>query len=165
MNYETLVYDFVARTKSNLEKIENIAKSESRVEGDGVVASRETSVYEVTQLINSLLGLIVLPQQSYFDEIPKTPLTDLKKSGWPQPLMQGELPEDFNNLNDLMRYIRNSIAHFNIEFFSDETGEICSLKIWNVNRAKKINWTAQLSISDLKLLLEKFTDLILGIDR
>ncbi len=162
MNYQSFVYDFVARTKANLEVIEEIADRESYLIANDAATSREVSVYEVTQLINSLLGLIVLPQQNYFNEIPKIPLADLEKSGWPRPLMQGNLPKDFENLNDLMRYVRNSIAHFNIRFL-DDAGKISGLKIWNVNKAGKTNWTAQLSITDLKLLVEKFTNLILGI--
>ncbi len=160
MNYHSLVYDFANRTRANLDDIEDLAE---RDESRRVLASHK-QVYEVTQLINSLLGLIVLPQQNYFSDIPKTSLDELKKAGWPQPLMQGTLPKDLRNLNDLMRYVRNSIAHFNIEFTNDDHGQISGLKIWNVNKAKKINWTAELTIIDLKLLLEKFTNLILGLE-
>lgn len=165
MNYQSLVYDFVVRTKANLAAIEDIARRESYAPTDSASVHREKSVYEVTQLINSLLGLIFLPQQNYFDEIPSTSSSDLEKDGWFRPLMNGELPEDLKNLNDLMRYVRNSVAHFNIKFFADSAGQINGLKIWNVNRAKKVNWTAQLSLTDLRLLLEKFTDLILDVQK
>ena len=164
MNHQSLVHNFVVRTKANLAVIEDIARIKSHTSPNSAITQQERSVYEVTQLINSLLGLIVLPQQNYFDEIPLT-LADLERAGWPRPSIQGKLPKDLNNLNDLMRYVRNSIAHFNIEFFADHTGEIRGLKIWNVNRAEEVNWTAQLSLTDLRLLLEKFTNLILGMEK
>ena len=36
-------------------------------------------VFEITQLINSMLGLLIFPQQSFFEEIPKQiPLKNLR---------------------------------------------------------------------------------------
>jgi hypothetical protein len=157
--------DFAARTQANLKIIERLAKQDvlllvnnpsDEIDEDGVEA------YEVTQLVNSILGLIVFPQQRYYDQIPEIPLSQLEIEGWPKPLLQGEIPNDLNNLRDLMRYIRNSIAHFNIEFTSDSGGRINGVKIWN-SRNNRRNWTASLQIDALKSLVEKFIALVVGL--
>ena len=57
MEYDisAFVKDFASRTQKNLTTIEQIALDQS---------DEEPQVYEVTQLINSLLGLLIIPQQA-----------------------------------------------------------------------------------------------------
>jgi len=102
MMYEDVIRDFAERTRLNLRAIE-------RLETDG------HDVYEVTQLVNSTLGLLVFPQQEFVDRIPETPLTELVRDGWPVPTVRRGA-DRVNNLNQLIRYLRNAIAHFNIQF-------------------------------------------------
>ena len=66
MDYDktNLVLDFARRTKKNLEFIEH-SLTRDRL-------NSENDVYEVTQLINSLLGLLVFPQQKFYDAIPSS---------------------------------------------------------------------------------------------
>ena len=68
MMYEEVVRDFARRTKANLLAIERLSASGEEV-------------YEVTQLVNSMLGLLVLPQQEFVDRIPETPLEQLRRDG------------------------------------------------------------------------------------
>ncbi len=164
MNYQNLVLDFVNRTKANLEIIERLAEKEAHLfvkNSTSEIELEEVEAYEITQLVNSMLGLIVFPQQRYFNHIPQTPLSELERLGWPKPLISGELPSDLKTLKDLMRYIRNSIAHFNIEFQSDDDHRITGIKIWNRRNGQE-NWTASLRIEELRQLLDKFTDLVLN---
>lgn len=165
MKYDNVLYDFISRTKANLEFIEKHATSLSEVNGEGKpeLYSQEIKAFEVTQLVNSLLGLIVFPQQHYRNKIPKISLTKLEAMGWPAPLVEGEFLEDLRNLADLMRYVRNSIAHFNIEFTSSDNTLIDGLRIWN-NREGVENWSAFLQIEELKLLVDKFVDLSLSLN-
>ena len=66
-------------------------------------------------MINSLLGLLVFPQQRYLNSIPQLPLEELYESGWPRiKIISGA--SDCTDLKQLVRYLRNSIAHFNVEF-------------------------------------------------
>jgi len=102
MMYEDVIRDFAERTRLNLRAIE-------RLETDG------HDVYEVTRLVNSTLGLLVFPQQEFVDRIPETPLTELVRDGWPVPTVRRGA-DRVNNLNQLIRYLRNAIAHFNIQF-------------------------------------------------
>ncbi len=89
MNYEDLVRDFAQRTRKNLQALRTLQKSNPEME-----------VYEVTQLMNSMLGLLVFPQQQYINRIPETPLDQLTSQGWPIPEVSGNYPQ-VENLNQL----------------------------------------------------------------
>jgi hypothetical protein len=149
VNYEDLVADFSQRTKRNLELIEQLA-SEHAVGG----------AFEVTQLVNSMLGLLVFPQQRWFDRIPLTPVPELVSAGWPTITVDGSVPG--NDLRGLARYLRNGIAHFNLEFIADTSGLISGLRIWNVRSDGRRDWTAQLGVADLRFVAMKFVDMLSG---
>ena len=151
MRYEEVIRDFAERTSKNLSMIEQL-QTEGR------------EAYEVTQLVNSMLGLLVFPQQNYINQIPETPLDDLKRDGWPVPNCQRG-PDEVRNLNQLIRYLRNAIAHFNIEFIDDGQNQLRLLKVWNENRDGVKTWEAELSVSDLRGIAERFIGLILSKER
>ena len=153
MNYEFVIKDFAARTRKNLEFIEQQA------------GKPDMEVYEVTQLVNSMLGLLVFPKESYCGLIPETPLAELVPKGWPPvqatPWIQAS--PDYRpclNLRQLVTTLRNGIAHYNIEFIADEqTYQITGLRIWNHYKGKK-TWEAELSLTDLKAITYRFLDLL-----
>lgn len=164
MNYPDVVRDFARRTRTNLEAI------------DGIVAT-QGDAFEVTQLINSMLGLLVFPQQKYVDNIPKTGLAELAAMGWPIPRVRGDFKQ-VENLNQLIRYLRNAVAHFNIKFVSDRHDDITLLVVWNMAPVKdkdgkhmrgvdrKIiefkNWEAELGVYELRGIADRFIDLLLA---
>ena len=124
-------------------------------------------VYEVTQLINSLLGLLVFPSEKFFRSLPRTQLARLQRDGWPIPQVVGSY-QQARHLQELIRYLRNAVAHFNVEFLPKEvTGtqerpEITGLRVWNTDpntRAK--TWEATLSLRDLEGITEHFLTLVL----
>jgi hypothetical protein len=164
MMYEEVVRDFALRTRKNLEAIEALQR-------------RDVRVFEVTQLINSMLGLLVFPQQEYVDSIPKTPLEELRRDGWPIPRVTGQF-QQVTDLNQLIRYLRNAVAHFNIEFVGDGENNIKVLRVWNMAPVRnekgqpirgqdgKIieekNWEAELTVQQLRGIATRFIDLLLG---
>jgi HEPN pEK499 p136 len=163
MNYSNVVRDFALRTRKNLAAI------------DALVAANGEA-FEVTQLINSMLGLLVFPQQKYVDSIPKTTLAELEQKGWPIPKIRGEF-EQVQDLNQLIRYLRNAVAHFNIQFIDDGRGNIAVLRVWNMAPVKERdgrirrdanrrtveqkNWEAELGVSELRGIADRFIDLLL----
>lgn len=147
MQYQNLVKDFAHRTRRNLEVIEQTK-----------AAQPDADVYEVTQLINSMLGLLVFPQQAYYEAIPDTPLAELKESGWPVPDVTGKYPQA-STLRELVRYMRNAIAHFNIEFLLDETSQIAGIKLWNMNRGQR-TWETRLRLEDLREITKRFVEML-----
>ena len=146
MNPEDIVRAFAMRTRANLKVI-------------NALESADLEVFEVTQLVNSLLGLLVFPQQRYYRSIPEIPLSELARAGWPEPLVVGEFPT-VENLKDLMRYLRNAISHFNVEYLSDADGEIRGMRLWNINRNREKDWVVELSLDDLEVVVDKFLDLM-----
>jgi len=154
MNYEidNLVLDFAHRTRKNLEFIE-------AHRGDA-----DSQVYEFTQLINSLLGLLVFPKENFFRSIPETPLSELVAAGWPDiKPVQGCLKED--NLRQLVRTLRNGIAHFNLEFTTNAQNELSGVRIWNTRwndstRKLESTWKAELTTEELKTIVYKFIAII-----
>ena len=148
MDYQKVfIIDFAKRTRANLEFIEGAADS---------------NVFEVTQLFNSMLGLLVFPQQSYMDRIPETPLHELVNSGWPAINVIKSSPS-FNNLRQLIRMLRNGVSHCNVEFIADHKNQLIGLKIWNHeggNSRNPKNWEAALSIQDLRTIAFKFIELM-----
>ncbi len=146
MNYDDVVRDFAKRTRKNLRFIE-------QAQAEGV------EVYEVTQLVNSLLGLLVFPKERYYNRIPELSLQELKESGWPEIQVTGDFKKH-KDLRELMRFLRNSIAHCNIEFLADHYYKLHGLRVWNESGGVK-NWEAELSFEDLRLIVDKFTVLIL----
>lgn len=72
--------------------------------------------------------------------------------------MVGDYPQA-EDLNQLVRYLRNSIAHFNIKFF-DEFKQIAGLTVWN-KKGREITWKATLTISDIEDFTNRFVDLML----
>lgn len=164
MMYEEVVRDFALRTRKNLEAIE-------------ALHDLNAEVYEVTQLINSMLGLLVFPQQEYVETIPKTPLDQLRQDGWPIPRVTGGF-QQVTDLNQLIRYLRNAVAHFNIEFIGDGESNIKVLRVWNMapvrNEKNQLrrdadgkiieekNWEAELTVQQLCNIAIQFIDLLLG---
>jgi hypothetical protein len=93
------------------------------------------------------------------DKIPKTPLHQLATDGWPIPKVTGGFPQ-VDDLNQLIRYLRNAIAHFNIEFIGDGTNEIRVLRVWNT-RNRTRTWEAELGVDDLRKLAHRFVEMLM----
>jgi hypothetical protein len=147
MMYEEVVRDFARRTKANLVAVERL-----RASGQ--------DVYEVTQLVNSMLGLLVFPQQEYMKRIPQTPLEQLRQEGWPVPEVRGGFRQ-VSDLRQLVRYLRNAIAHFNVQFLYDGESQIRGLRVWNEDeREKKKTWEAELSVNDIRGIADRFITLL-----
>ena len=135
--------DIMRRTMVNLEFIERHA-----TERDGP--------YEVTQLINSFMGALAHPWETYRSELSSMPLS-LAES-WPS--LSKEQPGDVEpeSLGDALRLLRNGIAHGNIQFLPGQNGAIQSLRIWNMDRGRR-TWGTIISVADLRRFLKEFAAL------
>jgi len=148
MDYQHVIWDFAQRTRQNLDYIE-------KAQNDG------HDVFEITQLVISVLGLLLFPKERYFNSIPRKSLDMLKEDGWPDIKVVGDF-ESHKNLRELIRYLRNAIAHFNIEFISDPTYQLHGLRVWNCyKKGSPKTWEAEISFDELRTIVDKFTDLIL----
>ena len=145
MDYHDVVRDFAERTKKNLHTIERL-----RAEGE--------EVYESTQLINSMLGLLVFPREEFIHRIPETPFAELVRNGWPAPKVRDGFRQA-TDLRQLVRYMRNAIAHFNMVFLADEERKITGVRLWNTRQGQR-DWEAELTLEDLREIADRFIQLL-----
>jgi hypothetical protein len=117
--------------------------------------------YEVTQLINTFLGALAHPFEAMREDLMALPLTDAAAQGW--PTIKKERPSDNEpvSLGDLIRLMRNGLAHGNLDYLSDGKGQIYALRVWNTHpRTGARTWGAAVSVADMRRLLDRFVELI-----
>lgn len=138
MNYEDFIADFAERTLKNLDHIQALASAGNE------------DLFPVTQLWNSLLGLVVLPRERDIKRIPRRDLEDLTSDGW--TFNGGES----RKLRDIVLKLRNAVSHFNVEFMSGPEGQITSVTVWNERldeEGKPIKgsrgWQGHLTVAEL----------------
>lgn len=121
-NYNNLEIDFVKRTLHLIAQYKECCRN-----------FKFENQYNHTLLINCLLGLIVMPKAKVDSFLPNDRLlTDLKQE-------MGIVTSSFNPaLKDLKSFVmalRNSIAHFDIEFISHDDNSLID-EIRFLDRAK-----------------------------
>jgi hypothetical protein len=157
-----LVREFGERTLSNLDFVQQHAD--------------QPNVYEITQLWNSLSGLLVLPYEREVDEI-KATLAEAVDRGWPElsekfPLDDGQSAS--TDPADQIRRLRNAVSHYNVKFLS-RRGSITAVEVWNHKiplrgsgidqREMPINWRTEVSIAQLEALARATATLYAGKSR
>ena len=143
MNYTDLIANFATRTLANLD----LAK-QTHDAGD-------PRAFEVTQLWNSLLALIVAPRERDLTRLPETPLEQLHAEGWPDITTAGKLESE--NLRGLVSTLRHAVAHFNMEFHANGDGEIQEVSLWNARTGyapagRPHRWDGRLTVDELERL-------------
>lgn len=114
MEYRHLATEYVERTLANLETIRAAA------------AAGSTEAYPVTQLWNSMVGLVILPKEKHMKMMPKTRMHDLWPMGWSRVVAS----ESVATLKDVVWLLRTAVAHFQVEFHPDMRGEIGAVTLW-----------------------------------
>lgn len=140
-------FGFAERTRKNLDYIEKAFKSNE-------------DVHVVTQLVNSLLGLVVFPWEANFvKRIQSTSLHELSEKGWPQWNITAGTCE---TLGQLIRLLRNGVAHKHIEFSSESRlADRVVLTIWNCRKKNEApNWVASIRADHLRSFCQKFVELL-----
>lgn len=99
MMYKDFVKDFALRTYDNFCIIENQHR-----EGND-------KAYEVTQLINSFIGLLIFPQQKYYKELKCQPFpNEIIQQKFEDAIKESQYTDEIS-FHNLIRHLRNSIAH------------------------------------------------------
>jgi len=150
MPYEP-VLDVMRRTMSNLEFVQRHAT--------------EGGPFEVTQLINSFLGALAHPWENMSGELKRIEVRQAEKYGWPSLHKERSTDRDPSSLGDLIRRLRNGVAHGNLTFLPDGRGQISALRIVNKDQKGHRTWGTILSIADMRCFLDHFVDLVEAIAR
>jgi hypothetical protein len=143
---------FAQRTRKNLKRIEEALEDQE-------------DVHVITQLVNSMLGLIVHPWEKkqwneIFERVKEQRLDMLVENGWPQfQVTRGKC----KTLGQLVRYLRNAVAHGHMTFNSDSRGinEVAiHLENFPNKNSPEPNWCADIRAQDLRGFCLQFVDLL-----
>ena len=114
MSYNNFELDFVERTMHNLQEIEELSKN----------------IYEFTNLLNQCYGLLIVPgefakRRGLISNMNK----HLDYYGFKK---EQSLRFDADKLTipNLLRHLRNGLAHGRIEVLDYDNGTIAGIKIW-----------------------------------
>jgi len=145
---------FAQHTLQNLELIERAFAGDSEF-------------HPVTQLINSLVGLIVFIHEREFARyVAKLPLSELVGQGWPKvQIDKDEEKRPTEALGDLVRHLRNAVAHGRIKFSSDSR-DLTQVRVEIEDyypKAMLPYWTASLTAAELRVLTLKMIDLLVNV--
>ena len=141
--------DIMQRTMANLKFVEQHQKR------DGP--------FEVTQLVNSFLSVLVHPWENHEESLSKA----LNQNGLRFPAVTNKITGEQTAPKILLSKLRDGMAHGNVTY-NGSNGEIESLTIWNVpyylksgqNTAKDKDWEADMRLNDLRQFLRALESLI-----
>ena len=165
-NYEYFIKDFIYRTRKNHMKIWQ------RYEED------ESQRYEVTQLINSLFGLLIVPNEKYKYKRNGQGVTEsyLQKTEEYEEILEiiNELKskkrhfssyKDDYEVSDFIRHMRNSLAHSGnqgIHFLPCQEGQEITSVIFYDNKTEHgviSEFCVELTIQEIRDLSQSISDM------
>ena len=199
---ENFVNEFAYRTKLNYfyqkerfakdEKIREQARREITIT-KSIMKRKQFDVaeyYEVTDIINSLIGLLIFPESNVFDHIPNFE-QDLKNK-FPQLYKCKQYDEQFlndappiirykstvdgyfktmerNSPRDICRHLRNSLCHWRvmIEPHSASIGEgqsqIVSIQFQDGRNPHDVKFSLTIKVEDLEAVVMEICDYLINI--
>lgn len=128
-------------------------------------AARDTDadVHVVTELITSLLGLIVFPyaeiKEKGYTSFDEYKLHDLSQQGWPSWRFD---INSSDNLTDLIGHLRNALSH-RLLFFSSDSRKLEEVEVTFRDRKRltsTYNWGATINAAELQRFVLLFADLL-----
>ena len=130
--------EFIARTQKNLIAIECLKDISCKV-------------YEVTQLLNSMLGLLIFPKERrLYEKIQPKSWDTMVEEGWPLPSGDNAHVSD---LEELIRHMRNAVAHCKFNLTTDHD-EISSIEFRDIPSF----WTGVYDVASLRKFVYMFLD-------
>lgn len=141
--------EFAKRTKKNFEHIE-----QSKEDGK--------DVHVVTQLANSLLGLVVFPWEKEVEN--RMEEIELRAPSWPQWGEWEVTVADCHTLADLIKRLRNAIAHAHILFDSDSPDldqVVFEFEDWGP-KGEELVWRARIRGTELQKFCLQFVAQVLN---
>ena len=130
--------EFIARTQKNLKAIECLKE-------------KGGEVYEVTQLLNSMLGLLIFPKERrLYEKIQPKSWDTMVEEGWPLPSGDNAHVSD---LEELIRHMRNAVAHCKFNLTTDHD-EISSIEFRDIPSF----WTGVYDVASLRKFVYMFLD-------
>lgn len=138
---------FIQRTRTNLELVERFYAEQS--EG-----------HVITQLTNSLLGIIIYPwEHEGLGPLKSMEMSTLGLEGWPDQILK---LGDSKSIGEFIKHMRNAVAHGRIIFSSDshDLGKITLTFEDRKSKHKPVEWQVSFGGKQLHQFCEKFMELI-----
>lgn len=143
-HYKNQEFDFVNRTKTIIEQYDKLelAKAEK---------------FEVTLLLNCLVGLLILPQQNWFNNLP-TDLVSQEEWGIRESDVSFMKNGETKTVKNIARHLRNSISHYRFKAFENSSNDISSIKFEDYDPSNNKTFEAIISISSIRQFTTKLTN-------
>lgn len=150
---------FAKRTLKNLQFIENACSDHNS----------NPDVHVVTQIVNSMLGLIVFPHASQFDsqaepifkKVGGLELENLDSNLRKWNIQENTYNEKCEILGNLIKHIRNGASHRRMRFSSDSRNPCCVfIEICDQDGKKQKRWKASIRADDLRSFCLAFIELL-----
>ena len=125
MLYKNFELDFVERTLSNIKWLE---------EKISISKENSSTFYEVTNIINQCLGLILLPSQFSDDTFLLKFTQELTHYGVGDDIVNKIKDNKPKILCNVLRHLRNGIAHGHIQQYSVINNDITDIRILDTNK-------------------------------
>ncbi len=122
----------------------------------------DAPVHMVTQIVNSLLGLLVLPyERGYALLEDDEELKKLYSQGWPKWNITKRPPMEPRTLGKLAWHLRNAASHGSYHFSSDSR-DPCQVTITVTDKPMgknaRINWRASIRADNLYIFCQRLSD-------
>jgi hypothetical protein len=147
--YENQDLDFVKRTKEILKQYDNYQIEKS-------------TKYEVTLLLNCCVGLLLLPQERVFDELPAT---IINKEEWGispddiKTIIDNKKNVELKNIQNIARHLRNSIAHYRFTAKPDKVDDIKEITFIDyLFKSTTKSFEITITIENLKIFIDKISN-------
>jgi hypothetical protein len=134
---------------------------------DAVVSVAPAKAHQVTQVVLTLIGLVVLPREShYMEAVGDGNMNTLAAQGWPTWTIAHDLsrrPEGAaDTLGDLLWHLRSTIASGQIRMTAGDRpfAEVSIYFDQQVAGGEIVTWSASISAPDLRTFCIKLAGLI-----
>lgn len=121
--------------------------------------------YEVTQLLNSAICLLIIPQQKLFDRVADNLVSEKLFNRLLAAVQQNSYKQQLN-LSQLARHLRNSIAHARIKLIAEKPTmhgqpvQIQAIEFKDENKQRNESITIQLDVDLLAEFFDEFSTAI-----
>jgi hypothetical protein len=138
---------------------------------DAVVSVAPAKAHQVTQLVLTLIGLIVLPREShYLEAAGDSTMAQLAAQGWPTWTIAHDLSRRpgtaSDTLGDLLWHLRSTIGSGQIRMTAGDRpfAEVSIYFDQQVAGGEIVTWSASISAPDLRVFCVKLAGLIARLD-
>ena len=163
--FQEFVSDFSGRTKQNIRVIDSICNEHDD--------NPDKKVYEVTQLINSLFGMIILPCEKYYNKINESDymyessykeIQELIKTLISQKFLRSTYSGEHENIEVFMfiKRLRNALAHSGngkLNFYPANNNKDNIKAVYFLDSYQNYTFCCKLSVKRIKRLCELLPEL------